>query len=74
VKKVNNITAETLIRVLKNIFGRLEIPQILVSDNGTQYAEFLSEEFAKCGIFNMLHLALNIRNRTEWSKGPFKLL
>jgi hypothetical protein len=38
VKKVNNITAETLIRVLKNIFGRLEIPQTLVSDNGTQYA------------------------------------
>jgi hypothetical protein len=45
--KVNNITAETVIRVLKNIFGRLGIPKTLVSDNGTQYAGFLFEEFAK---------------------------
>ncbi|XP_044756800.1 uncharacterized protein K02A2.6-like [Coccinella septempunctata] len=45
--KVNDITSNTIVKHLKNIFGRLGIPQILMSDNGTQYTAFEFKKFAE---------------------------
>lgn len=43
VAKLNNQTSQEIIRHMKSIFARHGIPEILVSDNGTQYS---SSEFA----------------------------
>lgn len=38
--KVNNITSYTIVKHWKNIFDRLDISQIFISDYETQYFEF----------------------------------
>jgi transposase InsO family protein len=43
---LSNITSEQVIGKLKNIFARLEIPKIFVSENGTQFTSSF-KEFAK---------------------------
>nr|XP_004211966.2 uncharacterized protein K02A2.6-like [Hydra vulgaris] len=44
IKRLHNIQSQTVIKKLKMIFSRLGIPQIVRSDNGTQ---FKSSEFQK---------------------------
>ena len=50
----SSITAAATCRYLRRFFSRYGPPEVLVSDNGTQ---FTSEEFAQlCSEFNILHL------------------
>ena len=49
VVKMTNITAGTTITALRDIFSRLGLPEILVSDNGSQ---FTSKEFEKFCVNN----------------------
>ncbi|RLU19986.1 hypothetical protein DMN91_008545 [Ooceraea biroi] len=50
----STITAAATCRYLRKLFSRYGPPEVLVSDNGTQ---FTSEEFAQlCAEFNILHL------------------
>ncbi|XP_044766427.1 uncharacterized protein LOC123322548 [Coccinella septempunctata] len=45
--KLNSISSEIVIKNLKCIFSRLGIPQIFMSDNGTQFSSFEFQSFAK---------------------------
>ena len=44
--KLNNITSSTIITHLKSIFAKMGIPEILISDNGTQYQSEEMTQFA----------------------------
>ena len=54
VYKLSSITSNAIIAVLKSIFARHRIPEILWSDNGPQYAFKEFSEFAKSYQFNHL--------------------
>ncbi|CAK1598860.1 unnamed protein product [Parnassius mnemosyne] len=46
VKKLENITSQVVIRSMKEIFSRHGIPEILISDNGTQYSSREFKQFS----------------------------
>ena len=50
--KMTSTTSESTIKVLRSIFSRLGIPEILISDNGPQYASEAMKDFAKSYGFN----------------------
>ena len=50
-KKLHTLTSQTVINKLKNIFARHGIPQILISDNGSQFSSELFTNFAKTYAF-----------------------
>ena len=52
VQKLSNTTSNGIITALKSIFSRLGIPEVIVSDNGPQYAAQEFSEFAKAYNFN----------------------
>ena len=47
IAKLSSMTSEEVITHLTSIFARHGIPQLVVSDNGTQYASQLFSEFGK---------------------------
>lgn len=46
-----NITSYTVVKTLKNIFARHDIPNIVVTDGGTQFSSELFKEFANAWNF-----------------------
>ena len=50
--KMTSTTSESTIKALHSIFSRLGIPEILISDNGPQYASEAMKGFAKSYGFN----------------------
>ena len=50
--KMTSTTSESTIKALRSIFSRLGIPEVLISDNGPQYASKAMEDFAKSYGFN----------------------
>ena len=47
VRALNSTTSSSIIKVLKDIFSRFGIPEIVMSDNGPQYASCEFADFAK---------------------------
>ena len=52
VSRLHNITTKAVVRELKTILARFGIPEILVTDNGPQFASKEFEAFAKSWSFN----------------------
>ena len=50
-EKLHNLTSQTVINKLKNIFARLRIPQTLIYDNGPQFSSELFTNFTKTYAF-----------------------
>ena len=47
ITKLSSTTSESIIKALRSIFSRLGIPEVLISDNGPQYASGVMKDFAK---------------------------
>ncbi|CAB4017439.1 transposon Tf2-1 poly [Paramuricea clavata] len=47
VKKLNNLTATTVVNVVRSIFSEQGIPEILICDNGTQFTSAQFQDLAK---------------------------
>jgi len=47
ITKLSSTTSDSIIKALRSIFSRLGIPEILISDNGPQYASGVMNDFAK---------------------------
>ena len=52
VSRLHTITTKAMVRELKTIFARFGMPEILVTDNGPQFASKEFEAFAKSWSFN----------------------
>ena len=59
VSRLHAITTKAVVRELKTIFARFAIPEILVTDNGPQFASNESKAFAKSWSFN--HITTSLR-------------
>ena len=51
--QLQNLTSEEVITKMKSSFSRLDIPEEIVSDNGSQYTSREFREFAK--MYNFRH-------------------
>lgn len=47
VNKLTNLRSQSVIQICKQHFARYGIPEVVVSDNGTQYTSEMFGEFAK---------------------------
>ena len=52
VSRLHAITTKAVVRELKTIFARFGIPEILVTDSGSQFGSKEFEVFTKCWSFN----------------------
>ena len=54
ISKLTTTSSSSVITVLKTIFARYEIPEIMISDNGPQYVSWKMNQFVRQYGFNHL--------------------
>lgn len=65
--ETQSITSTNAIRLLKQSFSRFGLPEILVSDNGTQFSSVQFEEFCKKTKWNSTHSYCSISPTIQWT-------
>ena len=71
--QLNGTTSNCIIKILKEIFSRWGIPEIVVSDNGPQYGSNEFNEFAKSYNFKHVTAALCMLRAMGWWRERSKL-
>ena len=66
--EIIKLSPDSILRALRSIFSRLGIPEVLISDNGPQYASEVMKDFAKSYGFEHITNSPITRKAMLWLK------